>query len=68
MTPATDARIHSPALHYHARIQWTGNTGRGTARYDAYSRDHAIHIDGKAPLAASALTVARPLRARPKTA
>jgi organic hydroperoxide reductase OsmC/OhrA len=39
---------------YRATIRWTGNRGSGTARYDAYSRDHVIALDGKPPLAGSA--------------
>ena len=47
--------MHSPPLHhYRTRVHWTGNTGEGTARYDAYSREHRIHVDGKPPLAGSA--------------
>jgi organic hydroperoxide reductase OsmC/OhrA len=38
---------------YHATIRWTGNQGSGTARYDGYSRDHVIELDGKPPLAGS---------------
>jgi organic hydroperoxide reductase OsmC/OhrA len=44
----------APLHHYRARVHWTGNTGEGTARYDAYSRDHRIHVDGKPSLAGSA--------------
>jgi organic hydroperoxide reductase OsmC/OhrA len=47
--------MHSAQLHhYRARVHWTGNTGEGTARYDAYSRNHRIHVDGKPLLAGSA--------------
>ena len=38
---------------YRATIRWTGNQGSGTARYDGYSRDHVIELDGKPPLAGS---------------
>jgi organic hydroperoxide reductase OsmC/OhrA len=38
---------------YRATIRWTGNRGSGTARYDVYSRDHVIELDGKPPLAGS---------------
>ncbi len=38
---------------YKATIRWTGNQGSGTARYDGYSRDHVIELDGKPPLAGS---------------
>lgn len=47
--------MHSaPLHHYRARVHWTGNTGEGTSRYDAYSRAHRIHVDGKPSLAGSA--------------
>lgn len=26
--------------HYSVKMEWTGNTGKGTASYTAYSRDH----------------------------
>lgn len=32
---------------YRASIEWTGNLGQGTTRYDAYSRAHRIVVDGK---------------------
>lgn len=34
--------------HYQIRMEWTGNLGRGTHHYRAYSRDHLISVDGKA--------------------
>lgn len=34
--------------HYHATIQWTGNTGTGTDSYRSYERSHEIAIDNKA--------------------
>lgn len=38
-------------LHnYMATLSWKGNLGKGTLDYNAYSRDHAIEIAGKATL------------------
>lgn len=38
----------SPATHdYTARVEWTGNTGRGTASYTAYQRSWDITTPGK---------------------
>ena len=28
--------------HYTIQLQWTGNLGKGTEKYDSYSRDHEI--------------------------
>jgi len=39
---------------YRATIRWTGNQGSGTARFDGYSRDHVIELEGKPPLSGSA--------------
>lgn len=39
--------------HYKAGVEWTGNTGEGTKGYQAYRRDHEIHVDGKPVIAAS---------------
>ncbi len=33
--------------HYNATIVWTGNLGKGTEHYTAYSRDHQVEIQGK---------------------
>ena len=33
--------------HYHATLEWTGNTGEGTRDYKAYSRDHTLQTEGK---------------------
>lgn len=33
---------------FHTRLRWTGDRGVGTARYDAYGRDHVIEGAGKA--------------------
>jgi len=32
---------------YNVHIEWTGNTGNGTAGYRSYSRDHIISAPGK---------------------
>jgi len=39
--------------HYSATISWTGNLGKGTLDYNAYSRNHDISIEGKPTLPAS---------------
>jgi organic hydroperoxide reductase OsmC/OhrA len=45
---------------YEARIHWTGNTGRGTADYRAYRRDHEISGPNKqAPILGSSDPVFR---------
>lgn len=33
--------------HYQTKITWTGNLGKGTQTYTAYSRDHELAVDGK---------------------
>ena len=44
----------SRTREYSARIDWTGNLGRGTADYRAYSRNHSISAPGKtAPIPGS---------------
>lgn len=41
-------------LHnYHTKVEWTGNTGNGTASYKSYERAHSITVDGKQVIAAS---------------
>ena len=32
--------------HHQARVTWTGNLGKGTRQYTAYSRDHEIGTPG----------------------
>lgn len=32
---------------YSVRIDWTGNNGSGTSRYDGYSRSHEVSAKGK---------------------
>jgi organic hydroperoxide reductase OsmC/OhrA len=36
-------RVH----HYRVKVEWTGNTGRGTLNYKAYERRHEISAHGK---------------------
>ncbi len=36
--------------HYTLKINWTGNTGRGTENYAAYERSHELIIAGKKKL------------------
>lgn len=38
---------------YASQIEWTGNTGQGTANYRAYSRDWQIAVPGKPVIACS---------------
>ena len=40
-------------------MNWTGNLGRGTAGYAAYSRDHLIQVAGKPDIAATLDTAFR---------
>lgn len=42
--------------HYSATIQWTGNKGEGTTRYDAYERSHTVSISNKPDLLCSSDT------------
>lgn len=40
--------------HYQTKVEWTGNEGRGTTDYKAYSRNHVISVAGKsAPILGS---------------
>ena len=32
---------------YHTKLQWTGNTGKGTETYRGYERSHQISVEGK---------------------
>lgn len=45
--------------NYKAEIRWTGNLGTGTSKYEAYSRDHEIRLDGKPVVAGSSDPVFR---------
>jgi organic hydroperoxide reductase OsmC/OhrA len=44
---------------YPVTVEWTGNLGEGTATYRSYSRDHAIAVEGKSPIAGSSDPVFR---------
>jgi organic hydroperoxide reductase OsmC/OhrA len=33
--------------HYYTKLQWTGNTGKGTETYRGYERSHSISVEGK---------------------
>lgn len=33
--------------HYKTTVNWTGNTGKGTQSYTAYTRDYSISTEGK---------------------
>ena len=40
--------------HYQTKLHWTGNKGKGTAHYTAYTRNHEISAPGKfAPIPGS---------------
>lgn len=45
--------------HYRVTVRWTGNLGSGTSGYGAYSRNHEIQGEGKAPIAGSSDPVFR---------
>ncbi len=38
---------------YRVEVEWTGNHGSGTSRYDAYGREHRIQASGKTDIAGS---------------
>jgi organic hydroperoxide reductase OsmC/OhrA len=38
---------------YHTNLQWTGNTGKGTASYRGYERSHQITVEGKPSISCS---------------
>ncbi len=42
---------------YDARLDWTGNTGEGTARYDGYGRRWRVRTAGKPDLEGSAARI-----------
>jgi len=44
---------------YEITMEWTGNTGAGTAAYRAYERSHQITAGGKPPIAGSSDAVFR---------
>ena len=33
--------------HYNIALEWTGNTGKGTAAYKEYERSHRFQVNGK---------------------
>ncbi|GAB4022662.1 OsmC family protein [Spirosoma koreense] len=39
--------------HYSLTVEWTGNTGQGTASYRAYERSHTISVDDKVAILGS---------------
>ncbi len=39
--------------HYLLKVVWTGNQGKGTTGYRAYSRDHTIVVEGKTDILGS---------------
>lgn len=39
--------------HYKLNVKWTGNTGEGTSKYEAYERSHEISMKGKKKLLGS---------------
>lgn len=39
--------------HYALTLQWTGNKGVGTTKYNSYERSHIILIDNKPTISAS---------------
>jgi organic hydroperoxide reductase OsmC/OhrA len=53
---------------YRTEIEWTGNTGTGTANYRDYRRDHVVQAGAKAPIPASSDPAFRgdPMRYNPE--
>ncbi len=43
----------SQTHHYQLCVQWTGNTGKGTANYRSYERSHRISAENKPAIEAS---------------
>lgn len=54
VTAQYDEQMNKGEHHYRAHLTWDGNRGDGTARYDAYGREHRISIAGKPDLFATA--------------
>src|SRR5689334_22650546 len=48
-----EARVPVKEHRYRVTVEWTGNSGRGTADYRAYERAHEIRGSGKPPIPAS---------------
>lgn len=44
---------------YTTHIQWTGNKGTGTSRYDEYERSHTLSVEHKPELQCSSDTIFR---------
>lgn len=36
--------------HYKTKVEWTGNTGKGTESYTSYQRNYTLSVDGKPPI------------------
>lgn len=49
----TTVGVATNAHTYDVRVVWSGNLGRGTADYAAYSREHRIVVEGKPDLIGS---------------
>ena len=43
-----------PEHQYAVTVEWTGNTGEGTATYRSYTRDNVVSADGPVPIDGSA--------------
>jgi len=43
----TRTGLYMKTHYYKTTMTWTGNTGKGTADYRSYDRDHIISVDGK---------------------
>lgn len=41
------------AHRYQVEVEWRGDRGTGTARYDGYGREHELRAAGKAPIPGS---------------
>lgn len=39
--------------YYNLTVEWTGNTGTGTAAYKSYERNHSIYSEGKPEISGS---------------
>lgn len=42
--------------HYATTVEWTGNKGEGTTRYDKYERSHTLSVKGKTNILCSSDT------------
>lgn len=50
--------------HYGVQLEWSGNTGAGTPRYDGYDRAYVLRADGKPEILGSSDVVFRGYAAR----